>query len=202
MLAMLKRWLPVCAVLLFVGCNDSSSRTGTVAGGKDGGGEAVNDKKPSDTPDAKTKDSSAATEDKSADASTVSTANAPGEEWNDHTQHLPFILGYENGMAAAKAANKPAMLFVTTTWCGWCTKLADESFTDPEIKKLLDNFVLVIVDGDTEQKALQTLGADEGFPHVIFQSSSGTKLGEQVGYAPAPEFKQVVQDALDKSGKA
>ena len=60
---------------------------------------------------------------------------------------LPFFLGYENGLAAAKSSNKPVMFFVTATWCGWCKRLARESFTDPQIKKLLENFVLVIVDG-------------------------------------------------------
>ena len=30
------------------------------------------------------------------------------------------------------------MFFVTTTWCGWCKKLARENFRDPEVKKLLN----------------------------------------------------------------
>ncbi|HUY33611.1 MAG TPA: thioredoxin family protein [Pirellulales bacterium] len=123
-------------------------------------------------------------------------------KWADHTQHLPFIIGYEKGLAEAKARNKPMMLFVTTTWCGWCKKLAEENFNDSTVKKLLDNFVLVIVDGDTEPDALTKLGATEGFPHLIFQSNSGEKLGEHVGYLPLADFKKVVEGALAKAGNA
>jgi thiol:disulfide interchange protein len=123
-------------------------------------------------------------------------------KWADHTQKLPFIIGYEIGLAEAKAKDKPLMLFVTTTWCGWCKKHAEENFNDDSVKALLDKFVLVIVDGDTEPDALTKLGATEGFPHLIFQSTSGEKLGEQVGYSPVDEFKKVVEDALAKAGKA
>lgn len=124
------------------------------------------------------------------------------DKWAEHTQQLPFVVGYEKGLAEAKAQNKPAMLFVTTTWCGYCTKLAHENFTDTEIKSLLGNFVLVIVDGDTEPDALSALNSTEGFPHIIFQSASGERLSEQLGYAPVADFKKVIQEALDNSDQA
>ena len=46
------------------------------------------------------------------------------------------------------------MMFITTTWCGWCKKLANESFNNPEIRDLLANFVCVIVDGDTSRSVI------------------------------------------------
>jgi thioredoxin-related protein len=123
-------------------------------------------------------------------------------KWADHTQKLPFVIGYEKGMAEAKAQNKPAMFFVTTTWCGWCKKHAEENFNDSEIQDLLGKFVLVIVDGDTEKDALITLGANQGFPHFIFKSSKDEKLGEQLGYSPVEEFKTLLEDTLAKAGEA
>jgi len=145
---------------------------------------------------------------KPAGDDSVTTGTAPaggvdeGAKWADHTQQLSFVIGYEKGLAEAKAQDKPLMLFVTTTWCGWCKKHAEENFNDASVKDLLDQFVLVIVDGDTEPDALTKLGATNGFPHLIFQTVSGEKLGEQVGYAPVDEFKKVVEDALAKAHSA
>ena len=120
------------------------------------------------------------------------------EGWGDHTQGLPFVMGYEAGLKEAAAKNKPAMMFVTTTWCGWCKKLAEDNFTDAEVKKLLDNFVLVIVDGDVEKSAASKLGA-EGYPHIVFVTSKGDTLVESSGYVPVEAFKPIVEKALEKS---
>src|SRR5262245_5892139 len=119
-------------------------------------------------------------------------------DWSEHTQGLPFVIGYDAGMKAAAEQKKPAMMFVTATWCGWCKKLAEENFNDPEERELLSKFVCVIVDGDSEPGAAQKLGAD-GYPHIVFLSSSGEKLGENSGYAPVAEFKPLVKQALEKS---
>lgn len=122
------------------------------------------------------------------------------KDWTDHTQGLSFIVGYEEGMKAAAEQKKPAMMFVTTTWCGWCKRLASENFNDPEVKELLSNFVCVIVDGDEEKSAAQKLGA-KSYPHLVFLSVDGEELGEQRGYAPATVFKPLVRGALEKSRK-
>ena len=87
-------------------------------------------------------------------------ANFP-DKWAEHTQGLPFVVGYDQGREAAAAQGKPAMMFVTTTWCGYCKMLAKESFNDPEIRGLLANFVCVIVDGDTESDAMRQLARGE-----------------------------------------
>jgi thioredoxin-related protein len=120
------------------------------------------------------------------------------KDWADHTQGLPFVMGYDEGMKAAAAENKPVMMFVTTTWCGWCKKLAAENFNEPEVKELLTKFVCVIVDGDVETAAAKKLGAN-GYPHIVFLSAKGEKLAEQPGYASVDEFKPLVQAALKKA---
>jgi thioredoxin-related protein len=62
---------------------------------------------------------------------------AEKEKWGDHTQDLPFVIGYEKGLELARSHDKPAMMFVTTTWCGWCKRLALENFNDSEVQRLL-----------------------------------------------------------------
>ncbi|MGD9645966.1 MAG: thioredoxin family protein [Pirellulales bacterium] len=129
----------------------------------------------------------------SSGSSTPSAGN--GDKWADHTQGLPFVIGYDAGMAKAQAEKKPAMLFVTTTWCGWCKKLAADDLTDPDVRRLLELFVLVIVDGDTEKGAARALGAN-GFPHIVFKGPDGEDLGTIPGYVPVDQFKAAVEQAL------
>lgn len=120
--------------------------------------------------------------------------------WNDHTHGLPFVYGYQKGINEAKIADKPVMLFVTTTWCGWCKKLAADNFENAEIRKLLeDNFVLVIVDGDSEKAVVTEYGV-QGFPALFFETAEGHRLGEVPGYVPPEEFKPIVEQALNKVG--
>ena len=82
---------------------------------------------------------------------------------------------------------------------GSLKKLAEENFQDDEVKELLDNFVLVIVDGDTDETGTIALGATQGYPHLIFLAIDGTKVAECLGYKPVDEFKKIVEDAVEKS---
>lgn len=127
----------------------------------------------------------------------VGDAVADTHAWNEHTQGLTFVVGYDAGLAKAKAENKPVMLFVTATWCGWCKKLANESFNDPEVRQLLDQFVLVIVDLDTEGQVAEKLGV-QGVPYIVFESPDGRKLSVTEGYKPVPEFKADIEHALEQ----
>ena len=40
----------------------------------------------------------------------------PGKDWSAYTKVLPFVLDAKEGLAKAKADDKPAMLFYTATW--------------------------------------------------------------------------------------
>jgi hypothetical protein len=38
------------------------------------------------------------------------------DKWAEHRGDLPFVVGYEKGMAQVKMTGKPPMYFFTTTW--------------------------------------------------------------------------------------
>lgn len=138
------------------------------------------------------------TTDEPAASATPSAETTESDPWAEHKHGLTFVHGYEQGIEQVKASGKPGMFFVTTTWCGPCKKLASENFTDRQVRELLDEFVLVIVDGDTDNAGLEAFET-EGFPHIVFLSSDLEKVGEVLGYTPPAEFTPVVQQALQRS---
>ncbi|WP_018614065.1 protein-disulfide reductase DsbD family protein [Segetibacter koreensis] len=86
---------------------------------------------------------------KKAGISSGSTASAaqPPKKYTDKL-HAPFGLtayfDLDEGMAAAKALNKPVMLDFTGHSCANCRKMEAEVWDDPQVmKRIQDNFVLV-----------------------------------------------------------
>lgn len=82
----------------------------------------------------------------STSSSTTSLA-APPKRLADKL-HMPYgLVAYftlEEGMAAAKALNKPVMLDFTGHSCANCRKMEKEVWKDPEVlKRMKENFVLV-----------------------------------------------------------
>lgn len=117
-------------------------------------------------------------------------------KWEHHTQGLDFTFGYENGLANAKRAKKPAFIFVTTTDCSYCRKLA-ASFTDPKVAERLDRFELVLVDADKEKDVCKTLGAT-GYPDIILKHQDRRTFARSPGYVPSDQFIQFLDDSLKK----
>src|SRR6185295_2401553 len=97
--------------------------------------------------------------------------------------------------AQAKAENKPLLVdFTGSDWCGWCIRLKQEVFSQPEFDKFAsENLVLVEIDfphhkaqSAAQKQANQTLAEQygiTGFPTVILLNSQGLKVGT-LGYEP------------------
>ena len=126
---------------------------------------------------------------------------APEKDWSHHMGKLAFTVGYAKGMEKAKADKKPAMLFITTTWCGWCKKLAEDTFSNEEVVKALGAFTPVLVDGDVEKDICKKFAA-KGFPALRFVDAEGNVLGKMNGYAPPEKFMTALKPILAKAGGA
>jgi thioredoxin-related protein len=124
--------------------------------------------------------------------------SAAGQKWAEHTGSVKFVLGYENGRALAEKTSKPAMYFVTTTWCKYCRQMAKDNFDDAPVKKLLEGFVCVLVDGEAEARRARLLGAP-GFPHVVFATSKGVEIARASGAQSVERFRALIQRVLAES---
>lgn len=100
---------------------------------------------------------------------------AAGGDWNDAgIAWKP----YEQGLAEAKAGNKPVCLVFYTEWCPHCTNYA-KVFHDPKLVELSKKFVMIRIDKDKD-KATSAKYAPDGdyIPRTYFLKSDGTLLAD------------------------
>jgi thioredoxin-related protein len=130
--------------------------------------------------------------------------------------------GYQAGWEKAKAENKHMFVDFTATWCIWCKRLEQNTFSKPPIiKALTEDFVAVKV----WEKSPDTLNIDgyiiseqdlrrrefraNSFPQLWFVSPEGVRVGPIKGYVDANQLTQYLDhvknyrydSTRDESGK-
>jgi len=115
-----------------------------------------------------------------------------------------YALSWRNDLNAAleeaKTAEKPLMVDFYTTWCGWCTKLDQDVYTDKKVRELADEFICVKVDAEKDKAAAARYGVT-GYPTIIFLNYEGAVDTQIRGYRPAADFASIMVQALDKTKK-
>lgn len=115
----------------------------------------------------------------------------------------------ETALQMAAAEQKPILMqFSGSDWCGWCIKLEDEVFSQPEfIEFAQQNLVLLQVDFPRHEalpeaqqaanKALADRYAVRGFPTVLLLDAQGNVL-ERTGYqrGGAAAYVEMIQKAI------
>ena len=92
--------------------------------------------------------------------------------------------------AESQATGKPILITFTASWCHYCHKLLDETFTDPQvIARVNEYFVPVVLDADENERAVDLLGI-EAFPSTVVISPELNVLGRITGYHQAPQMAQ------------
>lgn len=107
---------------------------------------------------------------------------------------------YSSGLALAEKEKKMQMLYFYTDWCGWCKKMEKESFSNKELKGLLDQFVKVKIDGDKDKQTTQKY-AVKGYPTLVFTDSEGIVIEKIIGFLPANTLGQKIRTILSRVEK-
>ncbi|MEX2112686.1 MAG: thioredoxin family protein [Pirellulales bacterium] len=108
---------------------------------------------------------------------------------------MPFVEGYDQGYARALAESKPMLVFFTAEWCHFCHQMADEAFTHPQVVRLAEQFVCILVDADREPAVCQQYQVN-GYPTIQFLSPRGVPLERIVGKKPGHQVMMAMQTAL------
>lgn len=92
-------------------------------------------------------------------------------------------------LARCRQTGKPAMLFFSTSWCGYCRKLERETLPSPMVGQHMAGYVNVQYDGESAvgRPLAQRYGV-RGFPAMVRIDASGTMQGHFEGFDVPADF--------------
>ena len=94
----------------------------------------------------------------------------------------------EQGLASAKAENKPVLLYFHADWCAYCVKLKKTTFRDKAVLAYLaDHFISISVDTDKRRELLNQWQVT-GLPTMWFLKPGGDKINKIPGYVDADQM--------------
>ena len=89
----------------------------------------------------------------------------------------------ERVLSRARASGRPALVYLSATWCGWCSRLTRETLPDPRVQARLRDFVAVVYDADTAAgRAVAKRYGVRGFPAILALDASGEVRAEVAGH--------------------
>ena len=103
----------------------------------------------------------------------------PWQEWSD------------DAFRAARAANKPVMLFLAAFWCRYCQRMDEEAFSDTENIALLNAYFISLRVENAQRPDVDARYNLNGWPTIAFLSPNGQLLAA-VNYLPTDQFKELL----------
>ena len=123
-------------------------------------------------------------------APTAGQASAPaakpeGISWHDS---LP------DALAEAKGRKTLILVDFRADWCGWCTKLDQDTLSNAEVQTRLRDFTLLKIDTD-KQPDLATKYGISGLPTTAILDANGKVVTSQPGYMTPKDYLQFLAQA-------
>lgn len=114
---------------------------------------------------------------------------------------IQFYKGtWEEALQLAQKENKLIFLDIYATWCGACSKLKNNTFSDEKVGDFYNqNFVNVAYDGEQgDGKMLMQRYALKSFPSLLFIDDNGNVVAKTSGYHNPDELINMGQQFIKK----
>lgn len=98
---------------------------------------------------------------------------------------------FEKAQKVALASNKMLIIDFTASWCGPCKKMDMDTWGDEKVKLLLENFVFVKIDIDSNKELAFKYNV-KSIPNVFILDSNGIVVKSFLGYMGANKFIDAV----------
>ena len=101
---------------------------------------------------------------------------------------------YQEGKVLGKIEKKKVFLHFYADWCGFCLKMAKETFRDSAVVSYLnENFIAVRVDFDRESATAEKYGV-MGLPSNWFLTEMGQPIVNIPGYIPPDALLSLLKE--------
>jgi len=118
-----------------------------------------------------------------------------GIEREKEYRNIVFETDYNDVLKTAQLQHKPIFMDVYTDWCGWCKKLDETTYNDPELIKYFNtNFIPLKVNAEYKQGPGVKLKYNiHSYPRLLFLDSTGKVLLTISGYRTAPKLLEAAK---------
>jgi len=102
-----------------------------------------------------------------------------------------------NLLEQARRQHRFVLLDLEAVWCHWCHVMADITYRDPEVTRLMKSrYIAVRVDQDSRPD-LASRYEDYGWPATIVFDENGYEIVKRQGYMPPKEMASMLQAIID-----
>lgn len=145
----------------------------------------------------------------------ANTAPAPAKARETASPGTIQWMGMEEALAAQQSDPKPIFIDVYTDWCGWCKKMDQTTFKDPDVVKYMnENFYAVKFDAEQKENieykgytlkfiaqgrrgvhelAYSLLDGRLGYPSYVYLDENQDRITISPGYKTADSFIKELQ---------
>lgn len=102
-----------------------------------------------------------------------------------------WMTSLEDAKKMAVATNKLILVDFWATWCGPCKRMDSESWSKDEVKELMNNYIPVKIDIDSNRSLAQKYGV-KGIPFIFIMDANGEVIFQEMSYKDKNQVKRLL----------